>query len=69
VRDHGQGIPEAERERIFERFHRLARDENGGGLGLGLHISREIVRRHGGDLLVEAPEDGGSRFVMRLPRQ
>lgn len=71
VRDHGRGIPEEERERIFERFHRLARDENGGGLGLGLglHISREIVRRHGGDLLVEAPEDGGSRFVMRLPRQ
>ena len=69
VRDHGQGIPEEERERIFERFHRLARDQNGAGLGLGLHISREIVRRHGGDLMVEAPEDGGSRFVMRLPLQ
>ncbi len=67
VRDHGQGVPEAERERIFERFHRLAQDRN--GLGLGLHISREIARRHGGDLVVEAPDDGGSRFVLRLPRQ
>lgn len=67
VRDHGQGIPEEERERIFERFHRVARDHR--GLGLGLHISREIVRRHGGELVVEAPTDGGSRFVVRLPRQ
>jgi signal transduction histidine kinase len=67
VRDRGQGIPEEERERIFERFHRLARDQN--GLGLGLHISREIARGHGGDLVVEAPADGGSRFIVRLPRQ
>lgn len=66
VRDQGSGIPAGEKELIFERFHRLRRDQN--GVGLGLHISREIVRRHGGDLVVESPADGGSRFVIRLPR-
>jgi signal transduction histidine kinase len=66
VRDQGSGIPAEEQELIFERFHRLRRDQN--GVGLGLHISREIVRRHGGDLKVEAPSDGGTRFVVRLPR-
>jgi signal transduction histidine kinase len=66
VRDQGGGIPAEEHEHIFERFHRLRRDQN--GVGLGLHISREIVRRHGGELKVEAPADGGSRFVVRLPR-
>lgn len=69
VRDHGSGIPEEERERIFERFHRLSRHQHERGLGLGLHLSREISRKHGGDLIVEAPEDGGSRFIVRLPRR
>jgi signal transduction histidine kinase len=65
VRDHGAGIPAEEHERIFERFRRLRTDQN--GLGLGLHISRDIVRKHGGDLQVELPPDGGTRFVVRLP--
>lgn len=67
VRDHGQGIPDEEHERIFQRFHRLQHDAQ--GVGLGLHISREIVRMHGGELKVETPPDGGTRFVARLPRQ
>jgi signal transduction histidine kinase len=66
VRDHGAGIPASEHERIFQRFHRLHRDQN--GVGLGLHISREIVRMHGGDVRVETPTDGGTRFIARLPR-
>jgi signal transduction histidine kinase len=65
VRDHGEGIPAEAQERIFERFHRLRHDQS--GLGLGLHISREIIRMHGGDLRVETPADGGARFVARLP--
>ncbi|HLL53447.1 MAG TPA: MEDS domain-containing protein [Myxococcaceae bacterium] len=67
VRDHGGGIPAAERERVFERFYRLQHDR--GGVGLGLHISREVVRLHGGELLVEAPPDGGTCFVVRLPQR
>ena len=67
VRDHGSGIPAEDHERIFERFRRLRTDQN--GLGLGLHISREIVRKHGGELQVELPPDGGTRFVVRLPQQ
>ncbi|MFP2908353.1 MEDS domain-containing protein [Pyxidicoccus sp. 3LFB2] len=67
VRDYGAGIPAEDHERIFERFRRLKTDQN--GLGLGLHISREIVRRHGGDLQVELPPDGGTRFVVRLPQE
>ncbi|WNG47262.1 hypothetical protein F0U60_26415 [Archangium minus] len=65
VRDHGNGIPTSEHERIFERFHRLRQDQS--GVGLGLHISREIVRMHGGDLVVETPAEGGTRFIARLP--
>ncbi|WP_224248361.1 MEDS domain-containing protein [Hyalangium gracile] len=66
VRDHGAGIPTEDHGRIFERFHRLRSDQK--GVGLGLHISREIVRMHGGDLLVETPPDGGTRFIARFPR-
>jgi len=66
VRDHGAGIPVEEHERVFQRFHRLRHDKQ--GLGLGLHISREIVRMHGGELRVETPSDGGTRFLVRLPR-
>jgi Signal transduction histidine kinase len=65
VRDHGPGVPESERERIFERFARADRSARGSGLGLA--IVHDIARAHGGDVRVEdaAP---GARFVMRLPR-
>jgi signal transduction histidine kinase len=66
VRDHGIGIPAEEQGRIFERFLRLRHDQH--GVGLGLHISREIIRMHGGELRVETPADGGTRFIARLPR-
>ena len=69
VRDYGPGVPEVERERIFDRFYQTRRDdEHHGGLGLGLYISRQIVELHGGEIRVEAPAGGGARFVVSLPR-
>ncbi|KQZ67568.1 sensor histidine kinase [Nocardioides sp. Root151] len=70
VEDDGSGVPEGERERIFERFVRLdeARARDDGGSGLGLAIVREIARAHGGEASVTASAPGGARFVVRLPR-
>jgi signal transduction histidine kinase len=67
VRDHGVGIPSDQRERIFERFHQAHHDAAGGGLGLGLYITKQIVDLHGGLLAVDAPVDGGTRFTISLP--
>ncbi len=68
VRDHGPGVPAAERERIFEPFYRLAATrENGRGSGLGLALVREIARRHGGTAACLAADGGGSRFRIDLP--
>jgi two-component system, OmpR family, sensor histidine kinase RstB len=68
VRDHGPGIPEDERERIFEPFYRLiAARESGRGSGLGLALVREIARRHGGEAVCLAADGGGSRFRVNLP--
>ncbi|MEK6227496.1 MAG: PAS domain-containing sensor histidine kinase [Chloroflexota bacterium] len=66
VRDHGPGIRDEERTRIFEPFHRSS--ATAPGVGLGLHIAMEIVELHGGTLILEAPVDGGSRFVVTIPR-
>jgi heavy metal sensor kinase len=68
VSDTGPGIPEADRERIFERFVRLdpARD-SGAGAGLGLPIARWIAEAHGGALAVRASATGGCEFVAVLP--
>ncbi len=69
VEDDGSGIPEAEREQVFERFARLeeSRDRDAGGTGLGLAVVREIVQAHGGTVVAEAGEEGGARLVVRLP--
>ena len=68
VEDDGPGIPEEERERIFEPFYRLdrSRDRATGGFGLGLSIARKAVLLHGGSLRVEASALGGARFVIVL---
>jgi signal transduction histidine kinase len=71
VEDDGPGIPEAERERVFEPFFRLdrSRDRATGGFGLGLSIARKAVLLHGGSLAVEESGLGGARFVITLPGQ
>ena len=69
VGDDGAGVPEAERQRIFERFVRLdeARGRDDGGAGLGLAIARDVALRHGGSLTVGPRPDGGALFELRLP--
>lgn len=68
VTDNGVGIPEHQREAVFESFHR-AHAEKYGGTGLGLAICRRIVDRHGGTIhVVPAPRGTGSSFVFRLPQ-
>ena len=66
VEDEGAGIPEDERERIFEKFERLGRT-GGGGSGLGLYISRRLARAMHGDLTVSESEQGGAKFTLTLP--
>nr|WP_314584746.1 ATP-binding protein [uncultured Pseudomonas sp.] len=69
VEDDGEGIPAAERERVFEPFYRLdrSRDRATGGFGLGLAISRRAVENQGGRLDLSAGAQGGARFEIRLP--
>jgi signal transduction histidine kinase len=62
VADRGPGIPEADRQRIFEPFY-STKDST----GLGLSVCHSIVRDHGGDLSAAGREGGGSVFRMRLP--
>ena len=68
IADRGPGIPERDRERIFDKFYRHANvRERIPGTGLGLHIAREIARIHQGDLWVEANPAGGAIFCLSLP--
>jgi signal transduction histidine kinase len=69
VDDDGSGIPPAERERVFDRFHRSqpSRDRASGGSGLGLGIARSIVLAHGGRIWVEDSPLGGARVCFALP--
>lgn len=69
IRDRGPGVPLPERERIFERFARGARDGSIPGVGLGLHLARRIARAHGGELCCLDPPDGppGACFELSLP--
>jgi two-component system, NtrC family, sensor histidine kinase KinB len=66
VADQGAGIPREYRERIFEKFFRIP-GTKGEGIGLGLYISREIVRAHGGEMGVEGDPGRGARFWFTLP--
>jgi signal transduction histidine kinase len=71
VSDEGIGVPEAERQRIFSRFHRLNSRQvrQMKGVGLGLYIARAIVGAHGGRIWVDAAPGGGAQFSFSLPRQ
>lgn len=69
VEDDGAGIPDSDKEKIFEPFYRLdrSRDRATGGFGLGLSIVKQIVLLHGGSVTVLKSEIGGARFDIRLP--
>lgn len=69
VTDQGVGIPEEERDRVFERFYRSdpARSRNTGGTGLGLSIVKHVSQNHGGDVRVWSQPGAGSTFTIRLP--
>ena len=67
VTDTGPGIPEAEREAIFEPFRSTRTPDGRHGSGLGLAISRQLARALGGDLVAETRPEGGSRFTLSLP--
>lgn len=68
VRDWGIGIPREHRAHLFDRFYQAHGASYRSGMGLGLHISREIVALHGGDIKAAFPADGGSQFRVRLMR-
>lgn len=67
VRDHGPGIAPEEQERIFERFYRAQSGLDQPGTGLGLHLARELMRRHGGDVILVQSNPQGSVFRIQLP--
>jgi len=69
VDDDGPGIPPAERDRVFDRFHRTdaARDRASGGTGLGLAIVRAIAEAHGGAVTAGSSPEGGARLELVLP--
>ena len=70
VEDEGPGIPEADRDRVFEAFVRLesSRNEDTGGAGLGLTLVKAIVDGHGGKVVLEDRLQGGLRVRLHLPR-
>ncbi|HWZ17813.1 MAG TPA: ATP-binding protein [Ktedonobacteraceae bacterium] len=69
IRDYGVGIASAHQKHIFDRFYRVYDSNNKSfkGLGLGLYIAHDIVKRHGGNLTVESAEGKGSSFTISLP--
>jgi len=67
VRDHGVGIAPEHLPYVFDRYYQAHQLGRFGGMGLGLHIAKQIVEQHGGRIEAERPPDGGSRFVVTLP--
>jgi signal transduction histidine kinase len=67
VADQGMGISESDQQRIFEPFERVTADDQTGGLGLGLYITRQLVEAHGGSLGVQSRPGEGAVFTVTLP--
>ena len=68
VRDRGPGIAQEDVPFVFDRFYRASSARSMAGSGLGLAIVRQVAEAHGGTVSVEAPEDGGTRMRLTLPR-
>lgn len=70
VRDHGPGVPNGELQRIFEPFYRVAesRDRNTGGEGIGLAITAQVMKTHGGSAAAHNRAEGGLEVTLILPR-
>ena len=70
IDDDGPGIPEDEREKVFDPFYRVeaSRSRETGGTGLGLTLARTVVRAHGGDIVLQDGEAGGLRVAVSLPK-
>ena len=74
IQDTGTGLPESELERIFEPFNQInpvptGRPDPSAGAGLGLYISRTLMRAHGGDLLLRSPPGEGTTAILRFPAE
>jgi two-component system OmpR family sensor kinase len=67
IEDHGIGVPETDRERVFERYYRGGNTSGIVGSGVGLHLVRTIVDLHKGSIELDTREGEGSRFTIRLP--
>ncbi|HBM44730.1 MAG TPA: histidine kinase, partial [Halomonas sp.] len=67
IRDQGTGISPDRAGMIFERYRRAVRNDSSRGVGLGLHVSRQIVRAHGGELTLAENTSSGCRFIFTLP--
>ena len=70
MRDTGPGIAQVDHQRVFEKFEQLADNVYAGkpeGTGLGLHISRRLARRMGGDVLLDSRRGQGACFTLSLP--
>jgi len=70
IEDDGPGIPQIERERVFDPFYRIegSRSRETGGTGLGLTLARTVVRAHGGDITLDSRDGAGLRVVVALPK-
>lgn len=68
IKDHGAGIPDMEKEQVFERFYRsdLSRNDKN-HYGLGLSIAKELVTRHGGKIYIKDTDGGGCTYIIELP--
>ncbi|MFD0388882.1 sensor histidine kinase [Tistrella bauzanensis] len=69
IADEGPGIPENEREQVFERFWRRRRGERKAGVGLGLPLARSLIELHGGHILIGDAAGGGAEVTCLLPAE
>jgi two-component system, OmpR family, sensor kinase len=67
IEDHGIGIPETDRERVFERYYRGSNTSGIAGSGVGLYLVKTIIDLHQGSIILDSREKEGSRFTLRLP--